>query len=414
MKRKKKNLLLIMIMLLTVSTLTISCEKNESDYGSGNINSKISDITGLNSVEYDWEFQFKPDLEIVDIEGLDENHIWALGTDYDQGISCIYFYDGATWCPQIRTTFYLSKLYLLDETHMWLTGLPEDKWQWIIYFYDGETITEQYRFVPILDDTAVFDIAILDSNHVWATYSCHNDYGSIHFFDGVSWRLQYETGPIRFLHAFDPNNVWAAGARGLHFFDGQSWSLKIPLSSMIYSFYASDENNIWAANYIMCQYEGDDKEIKKFEGFDSEGYITISQIDEEEKGEAESYGVSFQSIWSIDTNHVWVNAKGWPTGAFCFFNGISWVELFKIDKDEVIRGYCYTDSSHVWAIDSKKEYRGGGEPKYYGSILFYDGNNWVRTLNLDIGINAILVVNDGYILVASEEGIYLSHMQLQE
>jgi hypothetical protein len=416
MSDKKKNIKLAIIMLLVVSTLMISCTKeNEEENASGNINPETSDIKDFDSIQCDWGIQFQPDLEVVDIEGLDENHIWALGTDYDQGISCIYFFDGVTWSQRIRTSFYLNKLYLLDETHMWLSGLRKDRWQWVICFYDGETITKQYEFVPILDDTMVFDMAILDSNHVWATYSCHNDYGSIHFFDGNSWTLQYEAGPIRFLHAFDPNDVWAAGAGGLHSFDGQSWSLKIPLGDMIYSFCATDRNNIWATNSRIYQYEGDDG-VRRFVSCYDDGSFVTTQIEEDEG--YYDWEAFHQNIWAADPTHVWVSVTGGPenrASSLLFFDGNSWVELYELGRDcdiEWIHDFFNMDSKHVWAIDYKEDIF--DEPKTFGSILFYNGNSWARILNLDVAINDLCIVNEEYILVASEEGIYISNMQLQE
>lgn len=412
----KARILTIIVVLILGSVYILSCGgtgKEEDTQGSGT--SAVEDVNleermaGL--VNCDWQLQFQPDIRIVDIEAVDPRHIWALGNSYDSDetnekvISYLYKYDGTTWSELSNTEDHLSNLYAYDENHIWATG-STDNWNCVIYFYDGKTFTKQHEFIDDYENS-ILDMVIIDPNHIWVLYSgiCCCGEGLIYFFDGNSWTEQLHVEILAAMDFIDSTNAWAVGSGGLYSYDGQSWSQKIDVDRL-FSFCAPDKNSLWATDNSYIYFSDGNSNIKQYETRYLDGHFVTRLFEKWEPAEGNRLSSMPYPIWAADSSHVWVRVEAWPgDSALLFFDGSSWIEQCRLKQKEKVNGFIDLNEDNVWAIGNTEEDN--------NSVLFYNGSDWMRILEISEKIYDICPVNDEYVLVALESGIYASRMELE-
>lgn len=182
-----------------------------------------------------WEEQYDlaDNVVVSDMTCTNANHVWAVGTCVDSGYGYIdpkgpgyiYFFDGSSWRTQYKvekedneTIIELLGIDALDDEHVWAVGrkVKGGIYTNIIYFYDGSNWSMQYEEVG---DKGLSRVCAVDRSHVWAVGG-----SDIFFFDGLKWRRQYDTSKgasvgnelvFTDISANDCGNIWVSSSIGI-------------------------------------------------------------------------------------------------------------------------------------------------------------------------------------------------------
>ncbi len=229
---------------------------------------------------------------LKDIHALDENHVWAVGTN-----NTILFFNGERWrkeeLPDWAVQQTLISVTAADAEHVWAVSNSS------IIFFDGSGWSVQSAEFPRLHS-----ISALDSSHVWAV-----GYDSCVFFDGYSWTDHSAGAPAGFYKVFalDTEHTWFTGSREIYLFDGSRWTKQFEASGIITSLFFQDTNHGWAVGSTVSE--------EKEESWSSLYFFDGSAWNVDyESPKQDSYSLcpfrTMDSITASDADNVWVCGNG--------------------------------------------------------------------------------------------------------
>lgn len=300
---------------------------------------------------------------LIAISALDAQHVWVVEHSSVEGAlyNAIWFYDGAAWEKQFECENLLSDICALDEEHVWATGAHA------VFFYNGSEWSTQY---DEHDDFVAVSAA--DENHVWAA----GTEGGVYFYDGEEWGEEYKPEDVTFnVFAWDENNVWALSgpytereveegkiarqveSSSIYFYDGSSWKKQYEHEGLVSGdIWSSDAEHAWASGFLGA--------IFAYGG----------------TGWGEQYrteGILLQAGSAADADHAWAagnlnadmtdidlsSSEVPPLGRILYFDGSAWTPQAEMEKP--VMDVCALAADDVWAS-------GAG-----GRVFFYDGSSWI-------------------------------------
>lgn len=365
------RIIIVILILVLLSGLAIGCSGED-------------DPTSNNQL-YKFDLQLETEVNIGDINAVDENHIWAIGSDYDGSgnfsntRSQIFFNDGITWSLQFEGPGELDRIYAYDAEHVWATGFHQSPKgiDGTIYSFDGHDWTLQFTFEEDFPEIAIRDIAIVDPNHVWAIYSQDiAGYGFVYFFDGVSWARQFEDGSLARISAVDPNHVWAVGPGQIFFYDGSSWGKEASMG--LFDILAVDVDEVYAPSAALTSF-----------------YNVISWEELESPPEIQEEKAQLLNNYMNNGNFV-----------DCFSFGRVWKDQYGQNDDENFSDFYYLDQNTIWATNvTWNDYYNRNGPD--GIVYFYDGSSWSIQYVAEEMLYGLYAPDNEHVWVGGESGIYL-------
>ncbi len=147
----------------------------------------------------------------------------------------VYHYDGKQARKMLdasaftRTIIEMLSVDALSDEEVWALGHDVKNWKKTMYRFDGREwrkIAFPQALADLNDDLVMFRLKMYREGNLTKGYVAGQD-GLVYFYDGARWRLQQKlTDQIfRALKLNSPNDIWVGGRNGAIFhFDGKGWS----------------------------------------------------------------------------------------------------------------------------------------------------------------------------------------------
>lgn len=255
------------------------------------------------------------------------------------------------------------------------------------------------------------------------------DSGTMYIYDGVMWAPFPEAPPLtvtlRAVTAFSSSDIWIGQANPsqVSHWDGNAWSTPETLGSRVFSLWAHDSSNVFAAgrrtstagniwHWNGSSWQDQDLGVGDLHSLHGSGLNNIWLVGDVASGNARVFrstdagsnwnpvsgfaDINWRAVYALSDQSVWLAGSN---GTVAFWDGTS-ITTHDTGVTTLLQGIYALDNENVWAV-------GVG-----GVMRYFDGTDWFGIDLPGLGNNdlaAITALPDGRIWAVGQAGrIYFS------